>query len=396
MSAAGPRVLLALGNAQLFGQERENIEVLRAARAAGVEACVATHADWGAREIEPFLDGLGLPWSRVQYAWHWRRALPRRVWVENIGRWRRGAQQFRALMQSFGATHVQVANPHYFWAVWPALRRLRVPVVYRIGDEPPQHHAFYRHLWRRVIVPRTARFVCVSGYIQQKLVALGVPAEKTCVIYPLPPERPADRQPLPEAPPFEGHTIVYLGQIGEHKGVHLLVDAAGQLAREGRRVRVVVAGRAGGGPDHPYVRSLQARVAALPEGAEVRFLGFVDDVGALLAQADVHAAPSVWDEPAGLVVLEAKRAGVPSVVFPSGGMIEFITRPGVDGVVCAERTAEALADGLRTFLDLPPEARDAAGRAARESLGEIGGTPEQFAAAWRQVYDETARGPYTA
>lgn len=392
MSLPGPRVLLALGNAQLFGQERENVEVLRAARAAGVDALVATHADWGAHEVEPHLDRLGLAWARVPYAWHLRRQLPKKLWLANLARWRRGSRAFADLMRRYRPTHVQVANPHYFWAVLPALLRSRVPVVYRIGDEPTWHHAFYRWLWRTAIVPRTARFVCVSRFIQQQIVARGVPPERTCVVYPLPPARPVADPP--DVAPFDGRTIVYLGEVAEHKGVHLLVEAAGRLAREGRRVRVLVAGLVKGDRARPFVRDLEARVAALPAGAEVQFLGYVQNISALLAHADVHAAPSVGAEAAGLIVLEAKQAGVPSVVFPSGGMVEFITRPGVDGIVCADRTAEALTDGLRTVLDLAPEVRAAAGEAARASLADLGGTPEAFAAAWRRIYDETARHPY--
>ena len=399
MTPPGPRVLLALGNAQLFGQERENVEVLRAARAAGVDALVATHADWGAREIEPHLDRLGLAWARVGYAWHLTYRLPRRLWAANLGRWLRGSRQFLRLVRRFRPTHVQVANPHYFWAILPALLATRVPVVYRIGDAPVAHHAFYRVLWRWAIVPRTARFVCVSEFIQQQVVALGVTPEATCVVRPLPPARPGDAghgRPDGRLPASAPQTVVFVGEVSDHKGVHLLVEAVGQLAREGRAVRLLVAGVVKGDAERPFVRDLAARVAALPPGAEVQFVGYVNDVAGLLARADVHAAPSVCEEAAGLVVAEAKQAGVPSVVFPSGGMPEWIVRPGVDGVVCAERTASALADGLRHYLAMDRAARADCGDAARASLEELGATPEVFATAWRRIYDETARGPYPA
>ena len=126
----------------------------------------------------------------------------------------------------------------------------------------------------------------------------------------------------------------------------------------------------------------------------MRFLGYVEDVESVLRLADVHAAPSVCEDAAPLVVLEAKRAGVPSVVFPAGGLPEFVRTPGLDGVVCASRTVPALVDGLRYFLQMDAATLEASGAAARASLADLGGTPKQFAAAWRRIYDETARAPY--
>lgn len=418
MTAPGPRVMVALGNAQLFGQERENVEVLRAARAAGVDALFVTNERWGHREIEPALERLGLRWARLGYAGHFSHRLPRAQWLPNLGRLATGSRQFLRLMRSYRPTHVQVANPHYFLGILPALALSRTPVVYRIGDAPTVHHALYRQLWQRAILPRTARFVCVSAFIQTQMVALGADPSKTEVVRPLPPTRPAPTGDggLPadlrdeiegRAPAFAGRTVVFVGEVGAHKGVHLLVEALGRLLAEGLGVRLLVAGQHKGAPDSPFVRDLLARVAALPVGAEpapaqaggeppVRFLGYVEDVADLLRLADVHAAPSVCEEAAGLVVAEAKQAGVPSVVFPSGGMPEFVRTAGEDGWVCTARTAEALADGLRHYLAMDAAALDACGRAASASLEAIVGTPEQFAAAWRRIYDETARGPYAA
>ena len=411
MSAPGPRVMVALGNAQLFGQERENVEVLRAARAAGVDALFVTNERWGHREIEPALDRHGLAWARLGYAWHFTHRLPRAQWLPNLGRLATGSRQFLRLMRTYRPTHIQVANPHYVLGILGALSLTRTPVIFRLGDAPTVHHALYRQLWQRAILPRTARFVCVSTFIQRQIIALGADPAKTEVVRPLPPTRPAPTGDggLPAdlraeidgtAPAFAGRTVVFVGEVGAHKGVHLLVEALGTLLADGHAVRLLVAGQHKGAPDSPFVRDLLARVAALPAVADnadvVRFLGYVEDIAGLLRLADVHAAPSICEEAAGLVVAEAKQAGVPSVVFPSGGMPEFVQTHGEDGWVCDAPTPAALADGLRHYLAMDDAALAACGRAAGASLEAVVGTPEQFAAAWRRIYDETARGPYPA
>lgn len=408
MDSEGPRVIVALGNAALFGQERENIEVLRAARAAGVEALFVTNAVWGHHAIEPYLDRLGLRWERLRYAWHFRYSLPRREWLPNVARLATASRRFLRMMKAFRATHIQVANLHYALCILPALWATRTPLVYRLGDVPTVHHALYRHLWR-VILPRTARFVCVSEFIQREIITLGARPDQTEVVYALPPERPAidgdggvpaDLRVELDGPRFTGRTLLFLGEVGEHKGIHLLVEAVGALAQEGHEIRLLVAGQYKGASESAFARDLATRAMAVPRRADgaqhVRFLGYVEDVESVLRLADVHAAPSICEDAAPLVVLEAKRAGVPSVVFPAGGLPEFVRTPGLDGIVCASRTVPALVDGLRHFVTMDDASLAASGAAARASLADLGGTPEQFAAAWRRIYDETARAPYAA
>ena len=99
--------------------------------------------------------------------------------------------------------------------------------------------------------------------------------------------------------------------------------------------------------------------------------------------AAIHVAPSMWEEPSANVVVEAKREGVPSVVFRSGGLPELV-RSGVDGVICEEKTAEALAAGIASLLE-NEERRRAAGRAAREDFEARFG-PERFARQWAEVF----------
>ena len=107
------------------------------------------------------------------------------------------------------------------------------------------------------------------------------------------------------------------------------------------------------------------------------------DPTAFYRNAHVHVAPSLCEEALGNVVLEAKREGVPSVVFRSGGLPEVV-RHGIDGVVCEEKTPEALAAGIASLLE-HEERRRSAGRAAREDFDARFG-PERFVRQWAEVF----------
>jgi glycosyltransferase involved in cell wall biosynthesis len=108
----------------------------------------------------------------------------------------------------------------------------------------------------------------------------------------------------------------------------------------------------------------------------------------------VHCCPSRPEQREGLagVVLEAKLAGVPSVVTPTGSLPELV-RHGVDGWVARAPTADALAEGLRHYLT-DPQARDRAGAEARASLDAF--SEARFAEAWAHVFGITSGGTIEA
>jgi glycosyltransferase involved in cell wall biosynthesis len=372
-----------LGNLALNGQERGNIQVFNALKEAGVEATFVTHSEWGHHHIQPLLDRLGLRWTTLAFPYHFRKGIGLRDWAKNLRRLTSASWAFWKTMRRYRPTHVHLANPHYALSALPALFVTRTPAIYRLGDEPPQHHVLYRLLWRWGIVPRVETFVCVSEYVREKAVGAGVPPEKTRVIYSYPPERPASARPALEENSFSGRTVVYVGQISPHKGVDLLVEVATALCRAREDVRFLIVGTIA--KQNLFGVGLLGRVQQLGLAERIRFLGYVEDVPGLLAQADVHVCPSVWEEPLSNTVPEAKLAGVPSVVFPSGGLPELVTH-GEDGYLCPEKSAQVLREGIEHFLDMEEEALLHAGEAARASLIPLSITKEGFVEAWGQVY----------
>jgi N,N'-diacetylbacillosaminyl-diphospho-undecaprenol alpha-1,3-N-acetylgalactosaminyltransferase len=133
-----------------------------------------------------------------------------------------------------------------------------------------------------------------------------------------------------------------------------------------------------------YRGRLRARAEAPDLTGAIRFLGAREDVPTLLSSGSVHCLPSRAEqkEGFGVVVLEAKRAGLPSVVTSGGAMPELV-RHRIDGWVCNDFTAESIAEGLSFFLTNAERAR-CAGDAARESERKF--SRESFAEQWCDVF----------
>jgi len=187
-----------------------------------------------------------------------------------------------------------------------------------------------------------------------------------------------------------------VGQIIPPKGLDLLLEAVSELASRGRDVSLDVVGNIDEWepPAYEGFRASVLQRAARPDLAgRVAFLGVREDVPALLARASIHCCPSRPEQREGLAVvsLEAKRAGTPSVVFPTGSLPEVIAHRD-DGWVCSDATVDALVEGLEYFLAHADRLQHASTR-ARASANAY--SRERFAAAWAEEFGLAAATPAT-
>ncbi len=156
--------------------------------------------------------------------------------------------------------------------------------------------------------------------------------------------------------PHELHSpacIGLLGQISPHKGHE---DALGAVRLLGSGFRLLIAGR--GEPE--YVKTIKRQAAGLP----VDFLGFVS-LPEFFAMVDVLAVPS-WEEPFGIVLLEAMASGVPVVSTACGGPLEIIGND-CHGILVPSRDPVSLSRALRVLTE-DSDMRTRIIRAARERV----------------------------
>ena len=379
--------MVTMGGIPLYGQERGNIQVFHAIRPKGVDALFVTHKGFGHQAIQPALDSLDLNWAVAAYPARWGKGLTLRAIQTRLRAAWEGNKDFLRAAKTYRPTHIHTMNEKYFLDLYFAIRKLDLPVVYRMGDEPRVHHPLYRAAWKHLIIPRVTQFVANSQFIRKSLLNAGVPDDKICVIYTYPPDRAEPETtdlPCDLLIPFDGRTVTYMGQLSKDKGVDLFVDAALRISSSRPDLRFLVVG------DYtwknPFAESLIARVKDSGLSGQIRFTGFIHDIDRLLSITDIHCAPSVWAEPLANTVLEAKRSGTPSVIFASGGLPELAVEQGRDAFVCVEKTTKALMDGILHFGNMTSEDLESASQDASASLAHLGISREGFAQAWADVY----------
>ena len=135
--------------------------------------------------------------------------------------------------------------------------------------------------------------------------------------------------------------LIAVANFGKYKGHRILLQALAKLPGE----PAVECWLIGDGPERGEMERL-ARALGLSD--RVRFLGYRQDVPALLRQCDVFVLPSLW-EPFGIALVEAMVLGMPVLACRSGGVPEVV-RDGETGLLVPPGDADAMAAGLQRLL----------------------------------------------
>jgi len=166
---------------------------------------------------------------------------------------------------------------------------------------------------------------------------------------------PASRAALntPEGAPV----ALALARLHEKKGLDTLLEATAKIPG----LYVWIAG------DGPLEAELKAQCSALGLDDRVRFLGWRNDRGALLAACDVVAFPSRY-EPFGTVTVDAWAASRPLVAADAVGPAAYV-KDGINGLLIPKNDVDALANALsRVITDkVLAEKIVAGGRASYEA-----------------------------
>jgi glycosyltransferase involved in cell wall biosynthesis len=153
-------------------------------------------------------------------------------------------------------------------------------------------------------------------------------------------------------------TVGYVGRLVQEKGISTLIEASHTLQQQGCHIlfRII-----GDGPERAHLEKL-----ASAKGVKdaITFTGMLtgEALRSALNDVDVLVLPSLWEEPAGLVVMEQLMRGRPVIVSDNGGAAELA---GDAGLKFPPGDAASLAKRIKQFAD-NPSLIDELGRGARK------------------------------
>ena len=240
-------------------------------------------------------------------------------------------------------------------------RWARRPVVWQLRDLLTDAHFSDSH--RRLVVRLAnrwaARVLANSEATAAAFVAGGGKAGKVRVVHngiapePFVSVERAEVGALRDELGLRGVPIVgVFSRLAAWKGQHVLLEA---LAAFPPDVHALLVGTALF-EEEAYAATLRRRAETLGLADRVHFLGFRDDIPALLHLVDVVVHTSTAPEPFGRVVVEGMLAGRPVVAAGAGGVLEII-EDGTTGLLVAPGEAGALAQAIDHLLSNPETAR---------------------------------------
>lgn len=145
--------------------------------------------------------------------------------------------------------------------------------------------------------------------------------------------------------------VLCIGRIVEQKGTHLAIAAVREYNRRhaDEPLRLKIAGKHYAGHKDQYWRE---RIEPELDDA-IEYVGFVNDDSTkqqLLANARAVLVPSTFEEPFGMVLIEALACGTPVIGLDSGAIPEVV-KNGETGLVVAKGNGRATGDILADAIE---------------------------------------------
>lgn len=247
------------------------------------------------------------------------------------------------------------ANSQKAWVVASLASKLcRKPAVWHLRDMLTEEHFSKTNI--RVVVGLANRFakrvITNSVATKQSFIDAGGRPDLVKVIYNgidtalFDSDRQASQADCQEMP-----IVACVGRLCPWKGQHVFLDALVQVPG----IRGWVIGAALFGEDE-YVHGLHQQAESLGITDRVEFLGFREDIPALLGQCDILAHTATAPEPFGRVLVEAMFAGAAVIATRGGGPSEIV-KDGETGLLVRPGDSAALASAIDRLVANPHDMR---------------------------------------
>ena len=228
---------------------------------------------------------------------------------------------------------------------------------------------------------RADKVVAISNFVKEVLVQAGVNKNKLAVIY----DAVDVCEIVQQAENMESFDFkeddLLIGTVAaliERKGHKYIFEAMLKIKNQFPKAKLLVIGQG------PLEQNLKELAASLGLAKEVIFLGFQENVPAILKRLDLFVLYPLM-EGLGVASLEAGACSLPAIVSKVGGLQEVV-EDGQTGFSIPPKNPQALADKINYLLSNPAQRVDM-GKKAKQRVQDIF-SAEKMVDCYIEVYKE--------
>jgi glycosyltransferase involved in cell wall biosynthesis len=288
--------------------------------------------------------------------------------LARIGRILAGSVEIAQLVKRLGKTLGDISpdaiwtNSHkgFCFLCWAVASR--IPLVYFVRSESMYPHWYNKWSWHKLAM--------VAANSESGLSRLRHSPYERPVMEVIPNGIDVDetlRQASVKAadlPARNGLCILFPASLHEGKNQATCIKGFAQYLNNGGNASLWLAGDISPGAPVAYQQYLHDLIDELGVSDRVHFLGWRDDIPAVMADSDIVVLTSL-SEGMPRVIIEAMSLSKPVIASTVGGIPEVV-RDGIDGFLVAPRDSQAVADAIEKLAE--NHLREKMGRAGFERV----------------------------
>ena len=271
------------------------------------------------------------------------------------------------LLRTHHGHHAYCVSGSQYLSRWrePCLRSfspsacLKSHFLDRCGSiRPREIYGGFRRVYSERRSQSHVKMIAISEFAKLRMTGAGYPAAKIKVVLnPAPVFSTLETRAAPEEP-----TFIFLGRLVPGKGIRTIIHAAPMTSPE---VRFKILGS---GPEKKSLVQLAEQLGVAERFTWIDWVSSEEEVIKHIGAATAVLFPSIWQEPAGLVLLEAAAAGRPVIASKVGGIPEYAEKLQ-HAVLVAPGDPKMLASAIASLIDDAELAR----RLGQEGGNQIAG-----------------------
>lgn len=276
--------------------------------------------------------------------------------------------------------HINSSQPSLFF--YSLIQNsLHIPTLFTLHGLPPEGYTENSLVARTMLDADWVTAVSRSVLAQARFIVPEISSRSSVIYNGLrPPSLP------PTDIPFNPPTLICLGRVVREKGFDLAIQALRQIQKVFPLTKLMIAGDGGARAD------LERKASSFGLAQSIEFIGWCppDQVMSLIDKATMVIIPSKYDEPFGLVALEAGLRGRPVIASRTGGLVEVV-KDNETGMFFDVDNVSQLVQHVIYLLEHPDIARSMGAEAVRrtQQMFNITATADAYEFIYQKLVDHS-------